>query len=70
MQILEKVGARIKKEMVQEGETKKAFLRKRENWRKIIAKAAGVGFIWLIGGTIAGMTSLGVTGIHVIIEDP
>jgi hypothetical protein len=81
VQILEKIGAKVNKEIIEDGETKQLYLNKelylnknqnsqKASWRKALAKTTGVGFIWLIGGPSAEMTTQGVNGISAVIEDP
>jgi hypothetical protein len=73
VQILENIGAKVQKEIVQDGETKEVFLNKdtkKKNWRTAVAKSTGAAFIWCIGGPSSSMSNQGVKGISVVIEDP
>jgi hypothetical protein len=70
VEILKKIGAKVKSEVVDFGQTKRAAFGKKQTWKKVLAKVAGAAFIWIVGGPLAGMASFGVAGLNVVIEDP
>jgi hypothetical protein len=67
---LREFGAKIKTKVIEHGRSKRSLFRSKKFWKKALATTAGAGFLWMWGGPLAGLGTLGVAGIHGIIEDP